>query len=130
MHSSVEQENSCFTVVLRIYKWRCFIKKGLKNKDFNSLNIFINVYSDFIWLVLLILTFVYLVTKFSGMYCLCFLTKLLLNWPVCSALQTSFVYHWEYKKDFSEQQLWSKINGMRKQCWEPRTPPEEKNKVK
>ena len=23
---------------------------------------------------------------------------------------------WEYKKDYSEQQLWSKINSMRKQC--------------
>jgi len=38
---------------------------------------------------------------------------------------------WEYKKDYSEQQLWRKINSKRKQYWEPRTSPEEeKSKVK
>lgn len=43
----------------KIYKLRCFIKKGHQNMDFNSLNLSIHIYSDFIWSVFLMCNPIY-----------------------------------------------------------------------
>lgn len=97
----------------RTYIARYFTKKGYQNVHFNSLNLSIHIYSDFIWSAFLMCnpTVVYLFINISSMFCLHFLShfisiKFLKNF---SGLQPPFIYHKKQEAfaQFSLSLCWS-----------------------